>query len=85
VALEGGPRSLVSITEELLELKNIGSGTSKQRLTVVGNRCTDHATLSSANLALTLLRNGGRSVSIVRLRTEATELSFSFLVNLTTS
>jgi hypothetical protein len=37
---------LVRITEELLEWKSSGSGSRKPRLTVVGIRCTDHATPS---------------------------------------
>jgi hypothetical protein len=46
VDLERGPLSLVSITVELLEWKNSGSGSIKSILTVVGNRCADHATPS---------------------------------------
>jgi hypothetical protein len=46
VAPERGPVSLVRITEELLEWKSSGSGPRKSRLTAVGIRCTDHATLS---------------------------------------
>jgi hypothetical protein len=43
VGLERGPRSLVIITEELLEWKSSGSRPRKSRLTAVGIRCTDHA------------------------------------------
>jgi hypothetical protein len=46
VGLERGPRSLMSIIEELLEWKSSGSGSRKPRLTAVGIRCADHATLS---------------------------------------
>jgi hypothetical protein len=46
VGLEWGPRSLVSINEELLEWKNNSSGSRKPRLTDVGIRCADHATPS---------------------------------------
>jgi hypothetical protein len=80
VGLERGPLSLVRITVELFEWKCSGSGSRKSRLIAVGMRCIDHATLSnSQKLALTSLTSGGRSISIVRLRTEATE--FSFLVS----
>jgi len=41
----------------------------------VGNRCADHVTpLYPQKLALTSPTGGGRSVGIVRVRTEATEL-----------
>jgi hypothetical protein len=46
VGLERGPLSLVRIIEELLEWKSSGSRSGKQRLTAVGIRCADHATLS---------------------------------------
>jgi hypothetical protein len=46
VGLEWGPLSLVSITEELLEWKNSGSGFRKPRLMVMGIRCAD-VTLSA--------------------------------------
>jgi hypothetical protein len=45
VGLEGGPLSLVRITEELLEWKSSGSGL-ENRLTAAGIRCADHATPS---------------------------------------
>jgi len=42
----------------------------------VGTRCADHVTpLYSQKLALTSLTGGGRSVSIVRVRTKASEFS----------
>jgi hypothetical protein len=70
VGLERGPVNLVSITEELLELKSSGSGSRKPRLTAVGIRCSDLATLVyPQKLTLT-------SVGIVRLRAKATEFSF---------
>jgi len=41
----------------------------------VGTRCADHVTpLYPQKLALTSPTGGGRSVGIVRVRTEATEL-----------
>jgi hypothetical protein len=81
VGLERGPLSLVRITEELLEWKSSGSGSRKSRLTAVGIRCTDHATPSiRKKLALTSPTSGGRLVGIVRLRTKATEFSFSIII-----
>jgi hypothetical protein len=74
VGLERGPLSLMRITEELLEWKSSGSGSRKSSLTAVGIRCADHATTSIPKiLALSSPICGGRSVSIVRLRTKATE------------
>jgi hypothetical protein len=46
VGLVRGPLCLVSITEELLEWKNSGSGTRKTRITAVWILCADHATPS---------------------------------------
>jgi hypothetical protein len=69
----------VRITEELLEWKSSGSGSRKPGLTAVGIRCAEHSTHLSTKLALTSPTSGGRSVSIVRLRTKATEFSSRFL------
>jgi hypothetical protein len=77
VGLERGPLSLVRITDELPEWRSSGSGSRKPRLTAVGIRCAVHATPSILKkLSLTSPTSGGRSVSIVRLWTEATELVF---------
>ena len=47
----------------------------------MGTRCADHVTpLYPQKLALTSPTDGGRSVGIVRVRTKATEFSFSFMV-----
>jgi len=44
----------------------------------MGNRCADHVTpLYQQKLVLTSPNGGGRSVGIVRSRTEATEFFFS--------
>ena len=59
--------------------KSSGSRSRKQRLTAEGTRCADHVTpLYPRKLALTSPTGGGRSVGIVRVRTKATEFSFSF-------
>ena len=48
----------------------------------MGTRCTDHVTpLYPQKLALALPTGGGRSVGIVRVRTKATEFSFSLVLN----
>jgi len=47
----------------------------------VGTRCADHVTpLYPQKLALTSPTGGGRSVGIVRLRTEATEFNLVLLL-----
>ena len=46
----------------------------------MGTRCADHVTpLYPQKLALTSPTGGGRSVGIVRVRTKATEFSFSLI------
>jgi hypothetical protein len=56
---------------------SFGSGSRKQKVTAVGIRCAGHMmTPSIRKLVLTLPTNGGRSVRIVRLRTQATEFNF---------
>jgi hypothetical protein len=75
VGLEMGPLSLVSTIEELLERKNSGFGLENQDY---GRRDPSHwplRTLYLQKLALTSLTSGGRSVGIVRSRTQDTEFS----------
>jgi hypothetical protein len=67
VGLEWGPLSLVSTTEELLGRNSSGSGLEIREY---GRR--DSSPSIRKKLALTSLTSGGRSVGIVRLRTEAT-------------
>jgi hypothetical protein len=78
VGLERGPLWLVSTTEELLDRKSNGSGQETEN-TVVGIRWP-HDTLYQQKLALTSHTSGGRSVGIVRSRTQAME--FSIIVHL---
>jgi hypothetical protein len=73
VSLERGPLSLVSTIEELLERKNSGSGLETE-ITAVGIRRADYATLLyPRKLAITSPTSGGRSIGIVRSRTQTTE------------
>jgi hypothetical protein len=65
VGLERGPLSLVSTTEELLGRKSRGSGLEIREY---GRR--DSSRRSRGKLALTTPTSDGRSVRIVRLRTE---------------
>jgi hypothetical protein len=74
VGLEQGPFSLVSTTEELLDRK-VAAPVLKSVDTAVGIRHADLVALFyPQKLAITSPTSGGRSVGIVRLRTETTEL-----------
>jgi hypothetical protein len=54
-------------------------GLENRDLTVVGTRCADHVTpLYPQNLALTSLTGGGRSVGMVRSRTQGHGVFNSF-------
>jgi hypothetical protein len=74
MGLERGSLSLVSTTAELLERKNSGSGFENRDYSRRGS-----AALATRNPAIhkkvdsNLPTNSGRSVGIVRSRTEATE------------
>jgi hypothetical protein len=75
MSLERGPLSLLSTTEESLDRKSIGFGLENP---VYGRRGSAalailHPSIRKT-LALTLLTNGGRSVTVVRSRTKTTEL-----------
>jgi hypothetical protein len=75
VGLERGPLSLVSTIKELLERKSSGSGLQSREY---GRRIrhADHVPpLYLQKLALTSLTSGGRSIGIIRLRTQAMEFS----------
>jgi hypothetical protein len=73
VRLERGPLSLVRIIEELLQWKSSGSG-QENRINGSGDPLRwPRDTLYPQNSALTSPTSGGRSVSIVRLRTKITD------------
>jgi hypothetical protein len=80
VGLERGPLSLVCTTEELLDKKSCGSCLEIEN-TAVGIRDADHVAPSiRRKLAITSPTSGGRSVGIVRLRTQTMEFSFLYIV-----
>jgi hypothetical protein len=72
---ERGPLSLVSTTEELFGRKKIPAPVYKIENTVLGIRCVDHGTPSIRKLSLT---SGGRSVRILRSRTQTMEVFFFY-------
>jgi hypothetical protein len=70
----------VSTTEELHDRK-VAAPVYKTENTTVGIRHADHvATSIGKKLAITSLTIGGRSVGIVRSRTQTMEFSFYFFV-----
>jgi hypothetical protein len=73
VDLYRGPLSLVSTTEELLGRKSSGSGLDIE-IMAVGIRHDNHAAHYPQTFALTSPTGRGRSVGIVRSRTQATKL-----------
>jgi hypothetical protein len=73
VGLERGPPSLVSKIEELLGRKSSDSGLENRDYGRSGFVTLTTWQPLSAKVALTSLTNGGRSVGIVRSRTQATE------------
>jgi hypothetical protein len=76
VGLERGPLSLVGTIEELLERKSSGSGLEIREYDRRNPSRRPRGTLYSQKLVLTSPTSGGRSVGIVRLRTQATEFVF---------
>jgi hypothetical protein len=73
VGLERGPLSLVSTTEELFYRK-VAAPVYKTENTAVGIRHSDHVAPSILQkLAITSPTSGGRSVGIVRSRTQTME------------
>jgi hypothetical protein len=79
VCLERGPLSLVSTTEELLDRK-VTAPVQKTENTAVGIRHADHVAPSIRKSWQTSPTSGGRSVGIVRSRTQAMEFSLVLVV-----
>jgi hypothetical protein len=77
VGLERGSLSRVSTAEELLERKSGGSGLEIREY---GRRDPSRSTLDLQKLALISPTCGGRSVGIVRYRTQATEFVCLFIL-----
>jgi hypothetical protein len=77
VGPERGPLSLLSTNEELLERKSSGFSLENRDYGRRDQSRWPRGTLDPQNLALTSPTIGGRSVSIVRSRTQATEYFLS--------
>jgi hypothetical protein len=76
VALKRGPLSLVSTNEEQLGRKNCSSGLENREYGRGDPSRWPHGTLYPQKLVLTSPTSGGRSVGIVRSRTQAAEFFF---------
>jgi hypothetical protein len=82
VGLERGPLSLVSTIKELLERNSSGSGLEIREYGRKGSvTLTTRHPLHPQKLALTSQTIGGRSVGIVRSRTQAMEFFYRFNYN----
>jgi hypothetical protein len=83
MGLERGPLSLVSTSEEVLDRK-VAAPVLKTENTAVGIRHADHVALSiRKKLAITSQTSGGRSVGIVRSRTQTMEFSLVLVFSIT--
>jgi hypothetical protein len=82
VGLERGPLSLVSTIEELLKRKSSGSGLENREYGSRDPSRRPRGTLYPQKLAITSPRSGGRSVGIVRSRTQTMEFFFFFPVQI---
>jgi hypothetical protein len=67
--------SLVSTIEELLETKNIGSGPESREYGHRDPSLRPRNTIYPQNVSTNFVESGGRSVGIVRSRTQTTEFS----------
>jgi hypothetical protein len=76
MGLERGPLDLVSTIEKLLGRKSSGFGLESREYGLRDPSRLLRGTLCPQTLALTLPTSGGRSVGMVRLRTQATEFNF---------
>jgi hypothetical protein len=79
VGLERGPLSLVSTTEELLWRKSSGSGLENREYVRRDPSHWPRGTLYAQQLAITSPISGGRSVGIVRSRTQTMEFSYIYI------
>jgi restriction endonuclease S subunit len=80
MGLERGPLNLVSTTGELLDRK-VAAPVYKTENTAVGIHHADLVAPSiRKKLTITSPTSSGRSVGVVRSRTQATEFSFSYIV-----
>jgi hypothetical protein len=77
LGLEQGPLNLVSTIEELLERNSSGSDLESREYGRRDPPRWPRGTLYPQMLALTSPKSGGRSVGVVRLRTQATEFFLS--------
>jgi hypothetical protein len=78
MGLERGPLRPVRTIEELLGRKSSGSGLESREYDRRDPSRWSRGTLYPQKLALTSLTSGGRSVDIVRSRTQAAEFSFYY-------
>jgi hypothetical protein len=79
LGLERGPLSLMSTIEKLLRRKNSGSGLESREYDRRDPSRWPHGTLYPQKLTLTSPTSDGRSVGILRSRSQATKFSFSFV------
>jgi hypothetical protein len=79
MGLERGPLSLVSTVEELLGSKSRGSGLENRDYGGTDSSRWPRGAVYPQKGALTSLTSGGRSVGIVRSRTQATLFSLVYL------
>jgi hypothetical protein len=76
MGLERGPLSLVSTTEELLD-REVAAPVYKTKITAIGIHHADYMAPSiRKKLVITSPTIGGRSVGIVRSRTQTMEFFF---------
>jgi hypothetical protein len=82
VGLERSPLSLVNITEEILVIKSRDSDLEMRQYGRRDPLRWPRETLYPQNLTVTSSTSGGRSVGIVRSRTQATEFLFIYFIYL---
>jgi hypothetical protein len=85
VGLERGPLSLVITTEGILERKSSGSGLENRCYGRGDPPCLLRDTPLSAKVVANFATSGGRSVGIVRSRTQTMEFFFIIISYIVTS